>query len=170
MTEIRKTSETDIPFPHGWNDRLCYFELIGGELHWTKDRDEVRDAVRRAYLGESQLFCAWPGQYRTDLFLVDDLEVAAEALGAKLPGSVTPAVVLDAREMLAGGRITIEDAARILNVRLTELQAAVAAPPSDADLAELARRAAANAERRATAEKAAATRARNAAAKAAGAA
>lgn len=82
MSEPRKTSEvTDIRFPHGFETRVCYFELRGGEVNWTSGRDEIREAVLRALAGESVLYAAWPGMFQTHLFIVDDLKDAARALG-----------------------------------------------------------------------------------------
>jgi hypothetical protein len=78
MTDIRTTSET--PFPFDWPGRVCYFELTKGNLLWIKTRDETRDAVRRALAGKTKIYAAWPGQYRTDLFLVDNVAKMAEAL------------------------------------------------------------------------------------------
>lgn len=83
MTDPRKTSDVETGFPHGWTGGLCYFEIDHGEVRWVKGRDEVRDAIRRARARKSEVYVAWPGRYRTDLLLVDDLSAAAEALGVK---------------------------------------------------------------------------------------
>lgn len=79
MTDVRRTSEQR--FPHGWPKLVCYFELCNGQLLWMKDRGETREAVARALKSESTLYAAWPGQYRTDLFLVDDVDKLAATLG-----------------------------------------------------------------------------------------
>jgi hypothetical protein len=78
MTDIRTTSETSFPFD--WPGRVCYFELNKGNMLWIKTRDETREAVRRALTGKTKIYAAWPGQYRTDLFLVDNVAKMAEAL------------------------------------------------------------------------------------------
>ncbi|AYM40368.1 hypothetical protein BKG75_12985 [Mycobacteroides chelonae] len=169
MTEIRKTSETDISFPHGWDGGLCYFEIQKGELLWTKGRNEIRDAVRRAYAKQSQLYCAWPGKYRTDLFLVDDLKAAAEALGVDLAVPVwvppTPEEKAKSRwrdiHIRTGVGDSAEEVARRLECTAEEVEAALAVEPSDEDAREIA----AAVKRFRTTAKAAATRARNKAAK-----
>ncbi|MGW5094240.1 hypothetical protein ACWEQ1_05145 [Streptomyces nodosus] len=39
------------------------------------------DAYQRAVAGESRLFAVWPGQWRSDLFAIDDLDEFARAQG-----------------------------------------------------------------------------------------
>jgi hypothetical protein len=39
------------------------------------------DAYRRAVDGKSRLFAVWPGQWSSDLFAIDDLDVYARAVG-----------------------------------------------------------------------------------------
>ncbi|MFF8672585.1 hypothetical protein [Streptomyces sp. NPDC015242] len=39
------------------------------------------DAYQRALAGESRLFAVWPGQWRSDLFAIDDLDEYARAHG-----------------------------------------------------------------------------------------
>lgn len=146
MTEIRRTSETDIAFPHGWEGGLCYFEIEKGELLWTKGRNEIRDAVRRAYAKQSQLYCAWPGKYRTDLFLVDDLKAAAEALGVDLtvPVWVPPTPEAKAKSRWRGIHIrtgvgdSADEVARRLECTVEEVEAALAVEPSDEDARAIA--------------------------------
>jgi hypothetical protein len=172
MTEIRKTSETDIAFPHGWDGGLCYFEIEKGELLWTKGRNEIRDAVRRAHAKRSKLYCAWPGRYRTDLFLVDDLKAAAKALGVDLtvpprPEWTPPTPEEKAKSRWRGIHIrtgvgdSAEEVARRFECTPEEVEAALAVEPSDED----ARAITAAVKRIRTTAKAAATRARNKAAK-----
>lgn len=178
MTEIRKTSETDIAFPHGWDGGLCYFEIEKGELLWTKGRNEIRDAVRRAHAKKSQLYCAWPGRYRTDLFLVDDLKAAAKALGVDLSFPARSAWVPPTPEEQAksrwrrihirtGAGDSVEEVMRRLECTAEEVEAAWSVEPSEKEAREIA----SAVKRIRTTAKAAATRARNkAAAKAAAAA
>lgn len=45
-----------------------------------KTRGETRDAVRRAMRNQSVLYAAWPGHWKTDLFLVDDVDKLAAVL------------------------------------------------------------------------------------------
>lgn len=78
MSEPRKASEA--PFPYGYPGMVCYIEqtIDGGALRQCSGRGEIRQAVRRARLGESRLFAVWPGQYSSDLFEIDELEHLAE--------------------------------------------------------------------------------------------
>ena len=85
MTDVRLASEVDAQggysrFPYAWPGKVCYLELCDGKLLWLKARDETREAVRRAIAGESTIYAAWPGQHRTDLFLIDSPERLAVAL------------------------------------------------------------------------------------------
>lgn len=75
---MRRASES--PFPYGYPGRVCYIEQAGTEVRQIVGRDGIREAVKRAQAGESVLLAAWPGQYRTDLFEVDDLDQLAEAV------------------------------------------------------------------------------------------
>lgn len=164
---IRLSSEA--PFPHCWDQKLCYFELRDGEVTKPQGRNSVRDAVRRAHAGESLLFCAWPGQWRTDLFVIDDLENAAEALGVDLsvPVWTPPTPEEEAKSTWRGIHIwagvgdSVEEIARRFKCSTEEIEKALAVTPSEAEARDIA----ANAKRIRTTAKAAATRARNKAAK-----
>lgn len=75
-------SASAAPFPYGMPGRCCYFEIVDNaprHLHYV---DDMRDATRRAVAGETTLYAAWPGQYRTDLFVIDKPELLAEAIHA----------------------------------------------------------------------------------------
>lgn len=169
---IRRSSEA--PFPHCWDRKLCYFELRNGEVISPEGRAAVRDAVRRAYAGESLLFCAWPGQWRTDLFVIDDIEDAAKALGVDLtvPVWAPPTPEEEAKSRWRGIHIwtgvgdSVEEIAHRFKCTAEEVESALAIAPSEAEVRDIA----ANAKRIRTAAKAAATRARNLAAKQAAAA
>ncbi|SKR42342.1 Uncharacterised protein [Mycobacteroides abscessus subsp. abscessus] len=170
---IRRSSEA--PFPHCWDRKLCYFELRNGEVISPEGRAAVRDAVRRAYAGESMLFCAWPGQWRTDLFVIDDLEKAAKALGVDLtvpPRSewtppAPPSPEEEAKRRWRGIHIraaygnTVDEIVRWFKSTRDEVESALAVAPSEEEAEEIA----AVAKRLHSNEKAAATRARNKAAK-----
>jgi hypothetical protein len=69
------------PFPYGYPGRVCYLEQTGENVVQCSTRDELRQAVLRARRGESRLLAVWPGEYRSDLFLVDDLDAMAAAVG-----------------------------------------------------------------------------------------
>lgn len=46
---------------------------------------EVTAAYKSALAGECKLYAVWPGQYRSDLFAVDDLNAFADAFGIQHP-------------------------------------------------------------------------------------
>lgn len=170
---IRRSSEA--PFPHCWDRKLCYFELRNGEVISPEGRAAIRDAVRRAYVGESLLFCAWPGQWRTDLFVIDDLEKAAKALGVDLtvpprpewtpPPPPTPEQEAKSRwrgiHIRAAYGNTVDEIVRWFKTTREEVESMLAVAPSEEEANEIA----AVAKRLRSNEKAAATRARNKAAK-----
>jgi hypothetical protein len=58
--------------PYRTNGALCHMELTGTELTDLTD-SELKRAVKRAAAGESQIYVAWPGQWRSDLFQVDNI-------------------------------------------------------------------------------------------------
>jgi hypothetical protein len=81
MTQPQRASDVQY-FPYGYPGGVCYIEQKGEHLTQCRTRPEIREAVARVRAGDSQLFAAWPGQYRTDLFLIDDIEALAAKVGA----------------------------------------------------------------------------------------
>jgi len=78
---LRRTSaEADFP----WLAKtVCYIEVRNGEVRQPgRYIAELREAARRAVAGESQLIAVWPGQWRSDAFLVDTPELLAQAVKA----------------------------------------------------------------------------------------
>jgi hypothetical protein len=71
---------SEAPFPYGWPGKVCYFTL-DPLLTSVRDRDGMRAAVRAALAGDVEIYAAWPGQYRTDLFHIDQPQRLAEAIG-----------------------------------------------------------------------------------------
>lgn len=74
--EIQRASQVG-HFPYGYPGMVCYIEQVGEELRQCNSRPLIRAAVARVRAGESRLLAAWPGQYRTDLFVIDDIEALA---------------------------------------------------------------------------------------------
>jgi hypothetical protein len=72
------------PFPYGYPGIVCYLEQTGTEINQMRSRDDLRGAVRRAHVGESRLVAVWPGQYRSDAFIIDDLAALAEEIKVDL--------------------------------------------------------------------------------------
>lgn len=70
MTAPRTTSSV-ADFPHK-NPRICYIEIgQDGSVSQLRYAAEIREGRARAASGESRLYAAWPGEFRTDLFVVD---------------------------------------------------------------------------------------------------
>ena len=75
MTEIRMTSECP-DFP--WHSaRVCYFDLFQCRPVMLRYAGDLMYAVQRAIAGETTIYAVWPGQYRSDLFVIDDLSPLA---------------------------------------------------------------------------------------------
>jgi hypothetical protein len=77
MHEPRPASAVGRDFPYRLGT-LCYIEVTGaGKVRFGSDRE----SYERASAGESRLYAVWPGQWRSDLFVIDDLEEFARAVG-----------------------------------------------------------------------------------------
>lgn len=76
---MRNTSDNP-EFP--WLDRrVCFFvqSMADARIHSVGiDRESRAEAIRMTDAGDLALYAVWPGQYRSDLFLVDDLTDMAE--------------------------------------------------------------------------------------------
>jgi len=75
--EPRNAAATGVDFPYR-SSTTCYIEVHkNGEV--TQGADCA--TYERVRSGESRLFAVWPGQRRSDLFVIDDLDEYARALG-----------------------------------------------------------------------------------------
>ena len=72
-------------FPYK-SQRCCFIEQSGEELGQLRSMDDKRAAVHRAVAGDSRILAVWPGEYRSDLFWLDDLTSFALALGCAAGG------------------------------------------------------------------------------------
>jgi hypothetical protein len=70
-----KASGRDFPYKYS---TTCYIEVWA---NGTVAQGAGAEAYERAKAGTSRLFAVWPGQYRSDLFEIDDLEEYAKAIG-----------------------------------------------------------------------------------------
>lgn len=71
-------------FPYG-NKRVCYIEVSdNGNVRQLSSRQEKFDAFCHAKAGIGKLLAVWPGQWRSDLFVIDDLDAFFE--GERLCG------------------------------------------------------------------------------------
>ncbi len=63
---------------------VCYFEVdekgnVKRILHKNKcDLENVLEALKRAEQGITKIYAVWPGNWSSDLFIIDDLEEFAE--------------------------------------------------------------------------------------------
>jgi len=73
-------------FPYSMST-ICYFEVdkngnISQIPHKNKsDREKVLEAYQRAKDKTTTLYAVWPGNWRSDLFIIDDLDAFAKELG-----------------------------------------------------------------------------------------
>ena len=70
-----KASGLDFPYAH---PTTCYIEVTSDG---TVSHGAGPKAYQRAKAGASRLFAVWPGQHRSDLFAIDDLDEYARAIG-----------------------------------------------------------------------------------------
>ncbi len=63
---------------------VCYFEIdsegnVNRIPHKNKsDIEDVREALKRAEQGVTKIYAVWPGNWGSDLFIIDNLEEFAE--------------------------------------------------------------------------------------------
>lgn len=84
---MRNTKSTE-NFPYE-SKQVCYIEVSKDgsvtQIHCTKE--EIRASYQRIVNDAATLYAVWPGQYRSDLFIVDDLNVLADAYGIERENS-----------------------------------------------------------------------------------
>ena len=74
---MRSAKETGC-FPYCMKT-VCYFEVFNdGRLVQLRDEYERLDAYFRAKDGITKICAVWPGRWRSDLFIIDDLEAFAD--------------------------------------------------------------------------------------------
>lgn len=82
---MRSAKETE-NFPYRLSI-MCYFEVykdgtVKRIYHKNKcDLPNVIEAYNRAKNSETTMYGVWPGQYGSDMFIIDDLEIFAEKFG-----------------------------------------------------------------------------------------
>lgn len=77
---MRMASETGC-FPYK-SDLVCFMEVEpDGGIMQLHTKAEKRNACMKAMDGWCRIYAVWPGQWRSDLFLVDDLAAFGEAYG-----------------------------------------------------------------------------------------
>src|SRR5690242_17723018 len=77
MAEPRSAGALGTEFPYRLGT-MCYIEVAADGTVY-QGADEA--AYHRALVGQSRLFAVWPGNYRSDLFAIDDLDQYARGMG-----------------------------------------------------------------------------------------
>ena len=76
---MRSAKETGC-FPYS-SQVVCFMELFpNGEIKQLNNDVDKFEAYCNANQGKSKIVAVWPGKWRSDLFIIDDLEEFAEAL------------------------------------------------------------------------------------------
>ena len=58
---------------------VCFFEVFeDGIVRQVSNRNDKIVAIVNVQTGRSQLFAVWPGKWRSDLFIIDDLKTFAK--------------------------------------------------------------------------------------------
>ena len=74
---MRSAKETGC-FPYR-SKLVCYMELTNdGNIKQLSNKNEKLEAYLNAKAGNSQILAVWPGQWRSDLFIIDDLDSFAD--------------------------------------------------------------------------------------------
>ena len=74
---MRSAKETGC-FPYR-SKLVCYMELtIDGNIKQLSTQNEKLQAYLNAKAGTSKILAVWPGQWRSDLFIIDDLDSFAD--------------------------------------------------------------------------------------------
>lgn len=82
MNALRKSSGTN--FPYYFDSNITYIEVKNnGEITFAcacrkGDMRSLVDVISRVKRGESKLIASWPGKYRTEIFLIDELDKLLE--------------------------------------------------------------------------------------------
>ena len=60
---------------------VCYFEVAqdGQVVQMQHNQTEAANVYSRIINGQSRLYAVWPGNWRSDLFEIDDLDAFTEA-------------------------------------------------------------------------------------------
>lgn len=65
-------------FPYG-SGQVCYMEVSpDGAVTQLSTVGEKRSAYINAQAGISKILAVWPGRWRSDLFIIDDLDAFSE--------------------------------------------------------------------------------------------
>lgn len=68
---LRLASEVSIGFPYRAGD-TAYVVIADGQISSPQYVSDRRAAAKALRDGKAQVFAVWPGDYRSDLFVIDD--------------------------------------------------------------------------------------------------
>lgn len=77
---MRSAKESDFPYAL---KTVCYIEVLDGNIEQRKGKQELEEAIYRVKNQKSTLYGVWPGTYQSDLFLIDDVNLLADAYGIR---------------------------------------------------------------------------------------
>ncbi len=69
-------------FPY--DSRMTCYILVdskGQVSHVAHNKSELKSAYDSVVTGNAVLYAVWPGEYRSDLFIIDDINAFADAVG-----------------------------------------------------------------------------------------
>ena len=77
-----RSAKENANFPYS-SKLVCYIEVnsSGVVKQIQCSESEMEQAYNRVKQGETQMYAVWPGEYRSDLFIIDDLDKLADAYG-----------------------------------------------------------------------------------------
>jgi hypothetical protein len=79
MQKPRSAGALGVEFPYTLAT-MCYLEVAkDGTVTWGRDAG----SYERAVSGQSTLYAVWPGQWSSNLFIIDDLDRYAGGMGIK---------------------------------------------------------------------------------------
>jgi len=83
---MRSAKDAGSSFPYR-SKLVCYFEVDaqGKTIQMQTNQTEAANVYHRVMKGKTKLYAVWPGQWRSDLFAIDDMVTFAEAF--KVPVS-----------------------------------------------------------------------------------
>lgn len=75
-------------FPYR-SKQICYFQVDkNGEVSQLQPNiSEMETAYQSASLGNTTIYAVQPGDYKSDLFIIDDINILADAFGVDRPDS-----------------------------------------------------------------------------------
>ena len=78
---MRSTKEESF-FPYAAKN-ICYIEFsANGAVHQVScSKESIEEACFRVKAERATLYAVWPGQYKSDLFAVDDMDALSDAFG-----------------------------------------------------------------------------------------